>query len=95
MSIGTLWRKARYIAAEALFRLGGFVEPKEPIDFGAFVRSAMASKVKPTPSAAEALKYQGIDPRSIPGIVAIAERNARIEDAIASIKAPGGEERRN
>ena len=28
MNIGALWRKARYAAAEVLFRLGGFVEPR-------------------------------------------------------------------
>lgn len=66
MNIGTLWRKARYAAAELLFRLGGFVEPKEPIDFEALVGAAMESMIKPTPTAAEALRYQGIDPAHEP-----------------------------
>jgi hypothetical protein len=42
--IGTLWKKARYAAAEVLFLLGGFVEPKEKIDFVALVKMATASK---------------------------------------------------
>ena len=41
MNIGALWRKARYAAAEVLFRLGGFVEPKEfQIDFKEIVAAA-------------------------------------------------------
>ena len=60
-SLGTLWRKARYAAAEALFRLAGFVEPR--FEFYATTRAI-----------ADCMDYEGTKTRTRDAIAVLRER---------------------